>query len=100
MSADSDFTICPHCWHLNPAAALCGRCFADMRTVLQESGGKRWTAAAQSPMPVHAGRRLSRSQRMLLLGAVLLFALSQVAVALIGATRPGGVGDRQPTAAS
>ena len=95
--SDADFTICPHCWHLNPPASVCARCFADMRTVLQESGGMRWTAAAQSPMPVRAGRRLSRRQRMLLLGAVLLFALSQVAVALMGATHGGRQGDRQPT---
>lgn len=85
MSTDSDFVICPHCWHLNPPAALCARCFADMRTVLQESGGKRWTAAAQSPMPVRVGRRLTRRQRALLLGAVLLFALGQVAIAIVGA---------------
>ena len=85
MTQQSDFVVCPHCWHLNPQAALCARCFADMRSVLQESGGKRWTAAAQSPMPVRVGGRLTRRQRALLLGAVLLFALGQVAMAIAGA---------------
>lgn len=84
---EAGFTICPHCWHLNPPTRLCGRCFADTSTVLQESGGKRWTAAAQSPMPVRAGGRLSRVQRALLFGAVVLFALSQIALALAPASR-------------
>lgn len=81
MSTDHDFVVCPHCWHLNPPARMCAGCFADMTTLLQESGGKRWTAAAQSPMPVRVGRRLSRAQRALLLAALVLFALSQVAIA-------------------
>ena len=77
-----DFVICPHCWHLNPPSRICAGCFADMTTRLQETGGKRWTAAAQSPMPVRVGRRLSPRQRVLLLGALVLFALSQIALAL------------------
>ena len=77
-----DFVICPHCWHLNPPSRMCAGCFADMTTRLQESGGKRWTAAAQSPMPVRVHGRLSQRQRMLLLGALVLFAVAQVALAL------------------
>jgi hypothetical protein len=77
-----DFVICPHCWHVNPPARMCAGCFADMGTLLQETGGKRWTAAAQGPMPVRAGGRLSRRQRWLLLGAVVLFAVSQIVLAL------------------
>ena len=53
-----------------------------MTTRLQETGGKRWTAAAQSPMPVRVCGRLSQGQRMLLLGALVLFAIAQVAIAL------------------
>ena len=93
MTDPNSFVICPHCWHLNPPARLCAGCYADMGTLLQESGGKRWTAAAQSPMPVRAGRRLSRLQRVLLLGAVILFAVAQVASALAGAAE-----SRRPTA--
>ena len=77
-----DFVICPHCWHLNPPSRICAGCFADMTTRLQETGGKRWTAPAQSPMPVRVHGRLSQRQRMLLLGALVLFAVSQVALAL------------------
>jgi hypothetical protein len=91
-----DFVVCPHCWHLNPPARLCARCFADMGTLLQESGGKRWTAAAQSPMPVRGGGGLSRRQRWVLLGAVVLFAISQVALALASLAPGGGV--RNPAA--
>ena len=117
--ASPDFVICPHCWHLNPPSRICAGCFADMTTRLQETGGKRWTAASQSPMPVRVGARLSQRQRWLLLGAVVVFALSQVALALAPAqalrerasqrgqaengdpgpaTKPPG--DRQPTAYS
>jgi hypothetical protein len=85
----TDFTICPHCWHLNPASRICARCFADTRTLLQESGGRRLAAPAQSPMPVRGGRRLSGPQRWLLLGALVLFGLSQVAVAVAAFTRGG-----------
>ncbi|MBW3630238.1 MAG: hypothetical protein KY464_13190 [Gemmatimonadetes bacterium] len=82
MPAESSFVICPHCWHLNPPSRICAGCFADMTTRLQETGGRRWTAASQSPMPVRAGGRLSQRQRWLLLGALVLFAVSQVALAL------------------
>ena len=82
MTMDSDFIVCPHCWHLNPPSRICAGCFADMTTRLQETGGKRWTAPAQSPMPVRVHGRLSQRQRMLLLGALVLFAISQVALAL------------------
>jgi hypothetical protein len=51
-------SVCPHCWEVNIRAhRLCGRCGADMHTVLQESGGLRWTAAVQSPVPVRGGGR-------------------------------------------
>jgi hypothetical protein len=79
-----DFVVCPHCWHVNPSSRYCARCMADMTLVLQESGGKRWTAPAQSPMPVRVGGRLSPWQRRILLGMVVLFALGQVAVAMAG----------------
>jgi hypothetical protein len=55
-----------------------------MTLLLQESGGRRWTAPAQSPMPVRAGGRLSRRQRWILFGAVVLFGVGQVALALAG----------------
>jgi hypothetical protein len=87
-SRGDDFVICPHCWHLNPASRVCARCLADMTTVLQESGGARWTAPVQSPVPVRAGRRLTRRQRAALLGVVVLFTLGQLALAFGGAPRP------------
>jgi len=78
----ADFAVCPHCWHVNgPMTRICIRCRADMTLLLQESGGSRWTAAAQSPMPVRGAARLSRSQRALLLGLLVLFALGQLAYA-------------------
>ena len=77
-------SICPHCWEFNqPAGRLCGRCGADMRTVLQESGGLRLTAPVQSPVPVRARGRLSPGQRLALLGVVVLLLLSQVLGALL-----------------
>jgi hypothetical protein len=45
---------------------------------LQESGGGRWTAAVQSPVPVRGTRRLTRAQRAVLLGIVVLFCLGQL----------------------
>ena len=45
---------------------------------LQESGGERWAAAVQSPVPVRGRSRLSRAQRALLFGVVVLFCLGQV----------------------
>jgi hypothetical protein len=78
----SDFVICPHCWHLNgPATRICLKCRADTTLVLQESGGGRWTAAVQSPVPIPGRRGLSRTQRAMLLGFVVLFALGQLMVA-------------------
>jgi hypothetical protein len=53
-----------------------------MTLMLQESGGGRWTAAVQSPVPVRGGRRLSRAQRVMLLGLLVLFALGQLAYAI------------------
>lgn len=77
-----DFSVCPHCWHLNGGGArTCARCLADVTTLLQESGGRRWTAAVQSPVPVRVGHRLSRLQRWAVLGFVALLALAQLAVA-------------------
>jgi len=74
-----DFRVCPHCWHVNgPLSTICLRCRADMTLRLQESGGARWTAAVQSPVPVRGTRRLSRAQRAVLLGVVVLFCLAQV----------------------
>jgi hypothetical protein len=69
--------ICPHCWEVNPGAfRLCARCGADMRTILQESGGLRRTAPVQSPVPVGVSARLGLVQRAVLGGFVLLLALS------------------------
>ncbi len=54
---------------------------ADMSTLLQESGGMRATAPVQSPVPVRAGSRLSRGQRLVVLGFVVLLALAQILAA-------------------
>jgi len=83
----SDFVVCPHCWHMNgPLSRICLGCRADMTLLLQESGGSRWAAAVQSPVPMRGGSRLSRPQRMVLLGVLVLFALGQLAYAV--APRP------------
>jgi len=95
-----DFVVCPHCWQVNPPSRFCARCLADMTLLLQESGGRRWTAPAQSPVPVRGGSRLAPWQRWVLLGAVALFAIGQVAAALAPpprsppAGRPAAAGDR------
>ena len=81
---ESDFTICPHCWQVNPRSRYCTRCLADMTLRLQESGGRRFTSAAQSPMPVRVRSRLTTRQRWLLFGAVVLFGLAQVIAAFSG----------------
>lgn len=81
-SPQPDFVICPHCWQVNPASRYCAKCLADMTLLLQESGGRRWTAAAQSPVPVRVGDRIKPWQRRILLGALILFGIGQVAVAL------------------
>ncbi len=79
---DGELSICPHCWYVNAyATRLCLRCFADMTTVLQESGGLRLTAPVQSPVPVRAGSRLSPVQRVVVLGFVVLLVLGQLAAA-------------------
>ena len=76
----SALSVCPHCWNVNRhAERLCGRCGADMTTVLQESGGLRLTAPVQSPVPVRVGRRLGLMQRLLLLGVLALLALAPLA---------------------
>ena len=77
-----DFVICPHCWQVNPLSRFCAKCLADMTLLLQESGGRRWTAAAQSPIPVRVGGRLTAWQRWVLFGAVVLFGIGQLALAL------------------
>lgn len=78
----SALSVCPHCWNVNRyAERLCGRCGADMTTVLQESGGLRLTAPVQSPVPVRVGRRLGLVQRLLLLGVLVVLALAQLASA-------------------
>jgi len=58
---------------------LCSRCGADMRTLLQESGGLRRTAAAQSPMPMIGPGRLGPVARAFACAFVLLTILSYVA---------------------
>ena len=58
---------------------LCGRCGADMRTFLQESGGLRRTAPVQSPVPQAGVGARSLGQRIVLALFVLLLALSWVA---------------------
>ena len=70
-----DFVVCPHCWAVNPPSRYCARCLADMTLLLQESGGRRWTAAVQSPVPVRAGARLTAG--------------SGAAAGQAGALRPG-----------
>ncbi|MBX6365630.1 MAG: hypothetical protein IRZ00_17310, partial [Gemmatimonadetes bacterium] len=71
--------VCPHCWGVNPGAErLCGRCGADMRSLLQESGGLRRTAPVQSPVPIRASARLSPALRLGLLLLVALLALAQL----------------------
>lgn len=76
--------VCPHCWELNlPACLLCGRCGADMRTLLQETGGLRLTAPVQSPVPVRVGHRLSVTQRIALLGFLAVLLLGQFFGALL-----------------
>ncbi len=77
-----DFVICPHCWQVNPPSRFCAKCLADMTLLLQESGGRRWTAAAQSPVPVRVGDRIKPWQRRILLGVLILFGIGQVALAL------------------
>jgi hypothetical protein len=78
-----DFGVCPHCWHLNgPLSRVCLRCRGDMTLMLQESGGERWTAAVQSPVPVRGSSRLTFLQRAILLGLVVIFGIAQLLVAL------------------
>lgn len=73
-------TICPHCWMVNPGPfRLCGRCGADMGTVLQESGGLRRTAPVQSPVPQPGVGGRSLGQRVVLALFVVLLALSWLA---------------------
>lgn len=67
--------VCPHCWHVNPGLfRLCGRCGAQMDTVLQESGGLRRTAPIQSPVPV-SGARIGPVARVVLGAFVVVLAL-------------------------
>lgn len=71
--------VCPHCWMVNPGPfVLCARCGADMRTLLQESGGLRRTAPVQSPVPV-GNARLGPVTRVVLGLCVLTLALSYLA---------------------
>jgi hypothetical protein len=81
-SRRDDFDVCPHCWHVNgPMARICLRCRADMTLLLQESGGQQWAAPVQSPVPVRGGSRLSRTQRAVILGFVVLFGVAQLVAA-------------------
>lgn len=82
-------TVCPHCWMVNPGAfRLCGRCGADMHTILQESGGLRRVAPIQSPVPVGASRRLRTSQRVILGAFVALLAAWYLAPLIFGVRAP------------
>ncbi len=77
LPAETGLAVCPHCWHVNfDAERPCQRCGADMRTLLQESGGLRMTAPVQSPVPVRAAERLSPLLRFVLLVLVALLALA------------------------
>ena len=68
-------SVCPHCWMVTPGAfRLCGRCGAQMDTLLQESGGLRRTAPIQSPVPV-AGTRIGPVARVVLGVFVVVLAL-------------------------
>jgi len=81
-SPSVDFGVCPHCWHLNgPLSRICLSCRADMTLVLQESGGERWSAPAQSPMPRGGASHLTRAKRAVLFGFVVLFAAAQLLIA-------------------
>ena len=67
--------VCPHCWMVNPGPfRLCGRCGAEMDTLLQESGGLRQCAPIQSPVPV-AGARIGPLARCVLGAFVMILAL-------------------------
>lgn len=79
--------MCPHCWEVNVLATpLCERCGADMRLILQESGGARRTAPVQSPIPVRV-LRLSTLQRLLLLCFLLLMFAMHVIGTLYASAR-------------
>jgi hypothetical protein len=84
--------VCPHCWMVNPGPfVLCSRCGASMESHLQESGGLRRTAPAQSPMPVGAGARLGIVTRLVLGLCVAFLALGYLAYLLplpAGGERP------------
>lgn len=93
---DAEAAVCPHCWMVNPGAFhLCVRCGADMSTTLQESGGLRWAAPIQSPVPAPGRPRLSLVQRVLVGAFVAILALSWLAplagLAGSGAERTGAV---------
>jgi hypothetical protein len=60
---------------------ICLRCRGDMTLMLQESGGERWAAPIQSPVPVGGGSRLTRTQRAIIFSFVVLFGVAQLLVA-------------------
>lgn len=99
-------SICPHCWAVNPAMfRLCGRCGAQMDTLLQESGGLRRTSPIQSPVPV-TGARLGPAARFVLAVFVAVLALGYL-VHLLPLPRdarsrlvPPSEGNRQPAPAA
>lgn len=83
-------SICPHCWAVNPGPfRLCGRCGAQMDSLLQESGGLRRTAPIQSPVPV-TGARLGPAARFVLAVFVAVLALGYL-VQLLPLPRDGRV---------
>jgi hypothetical protein len=87
--SSASLLICPHCWNVNLyALRLCGRCGADMSTVLQESGGLRWAAAVQSPVPQPNSRPLSLWLRAFLLVLVALLGLARLVAPIVHAGAP------------
>ncbi|HSM35060.1 MAG TPA: hypothetical protein VK837_01570 [Longimicrobiales bacterium] len=83
MTHPGDLLVCPHCWAVNSGGSrLCHVCGADPTLLLQESGGLRWTAPVQSPVPVTRGRRLSRAQRIGAAACLLVLAIGFAAGAL------------------
>lgn len=81
--------VCPHCWNVNAhALTLCSRCGADMNSALQESGGLRWAAPVQSPVPQPTSRRLPIWLRAFLLLLVALLAVARLVAPFVTTASP------------
>jgi hypothetical protein len=81
---EGSLRVCPHCWNVNThVLRLCGRCGADMSSALQESGGMRWSAPVQSPVPQPTGRRLPLWLRAILLLLVVLLVIARLVAPLV-----------------